>query len=223
MESPFRSEEAAFRFLLITIGAFALIVLASWISTALGFLTFLGLSAAAVAVYLRQRGPAPERTHVAPLEARGGRRVLVVANETVAGEELLSTISTLALSQQTQFLVVCPALNSRLRTFTSDEDPAREAAQQRLDDTLARLSSVGIDAHGEVGDGDPLVAVDDAVRTFDPNEIVISTHPLGRSNWLERGVVESIRARYDVPVTHVVVDLGRGDSAVAYLPATDET
>jgi GABA permease len=223
MESPFRSEEAAFRFLLITIGAFALIVLASWISTVLGFLTFLGLSAAAVAVYLRQRGPAPERTHVAPLETHGGRRVLVVANETVAGEELLSTISTLALSQQTQFRVVCPALNSRLRTFTSDEDPAREAAQQRLDETLARLASVGIDAHGEVGDGDPLVAVDDAVRTFDPNEIVISTHPLGKSNWLERGVVESIRARYDVPLTHVVVDLGRGDSAAVYLPATEET
>ena len=223
MESPFRSEEAAFRFLLITIGAFALIVLASWISTVLGFLTFLGLSAAAVAVYLRQRGPAPERTHVAPLEIQGGRRILVVANETVAGEELLSAISTLALSQQTQFRVVCPALNSRLRTFTSDEDPAREAAQQRLDDTLARLASVGIDAHGEVGDGDPLVAIDDAVRTFDPNEIVISTHPLGKSNWLERGVVESVRARYDVTVTHVVVDLGRGGPAVAYLPATDET
>jgi GABA permease len=52
------------------------------------------------------------------------------------------------------------------------------------------------------------VAVDDAVRTFSPNEIVISTHPPGRSNWLERGVVDSVRARYDVPVTHVVVDLG---------------
>ncbi len=206
MESPFRSEEAAFRFLLITIGAFALIVLASWISAVLGFLTFLGLSAAAVAVYLRQRGPAPEREHV---EALGGdeRRVLVVANETVEGEELLSTISTLALTQQTQFLVVCPALNSRLKTFTSDEDPAREAAQERLDITLARLVSVGIEARGEVGDGDPLVAIDDAVRTFGPSEIVISTHPPGKSNWLERGVVESVRARYDVPITHVVVDL----------------
>ncbi len=60
MESPFRSEEAAFRFLLITIGAFALIVVASWISThCSGSSSFLGLSAAAVAVYLRQRGPAP--------------------------------------------------------------------------------------------------------------------------------------------------------------------
>jgi GABA permease len=207
MESPFRSEAAAFRFLLITIGAFALIVLASAASTALGFLTFLGLSAAAVAVYLRQRGPAPEPTRVEQRGSPDERRVLVIANETVEGEELLSTISTLALSQRTRFLVVCPALNSRLKTYTSDEDPAREAAQQRLDDTLARLAGVGIDANGEVGDGDPLVAVDDAVRTFGPNEIVISTHPPGRSNWLERGVVDAVRARYDVPVTHVVVDL----------------
>jgi GABA permease len=207
MESPFRSEAAAFQFLLITIGAFALIVLTSWASPLLGFITFLLLSAAAVAVYLRQRGPEPEARQVTPLGEPGGRRVLVVANETVKGEELLSTISTLALSQQTEFKVVCPALNSRLKTYTSDEDPAREAAQQRLDVTLARLASVGIEASGDVGDGDPLVAVDDAVRTFGPNEIVISTHPPGRSNWLEKGVVDAVRARYDVPVTHVVVDL----------------
>ena len=223
MESPFRSEEAAFRFLLITIGAFALIVVASAISTALGFLTFLALSAAAVAVYLRQRGPAPEPTHVEPLAGSDERRVLVVANETVGGQELLSAISTLAISQKTTFRVVCPALNSRLKTFTSDEDPAREAAQLRLDATIARLASVGIDATGEVGDGDPLVALDDAVRTFGPNEIVISTHPPGKSNWLERGVVDSVRARYDVPVTHVVVDLAEVPESEAYLPAADET
>jgi GABA permease len=150
---------------------------------------------------------APERAHVEQRGDADERRVLVIANETVEGEELLSMISTLALSHKTQFRVVCPALNSRLKTYTSDEDPAREAAQERLGDTLARLAAVGIDAHGEVGDGDPLVAVDDAVRTFGPNEIVISTHPPGRSNWLERGVVDSVRARYDVPVTHVVVDL----------------
>ncbi len=207
MESPFRSEAAAFRFLLLTIGAFALIVIMASISTALGFLTFLALSAVAVAMYLRQRGPAPEREQVRSGGQADERRVLVVANETVQGEELLSTISTLALIERTQFLVVCPALNSRLKTFTSDEDPARAAARARLDVTLARLASVGIEASGEVGDGDPLVAVDDAMRTFGPSEIVISTHPPGKSNWLERGIVESVRARYDVPVTHVVVDL----------------
>lgn len=206
MESPFRSEDAAFRFLLITVGAFALIVVMSAISTMLGFLTFLLLTAAAVAMYLRQRSPGPEQAHVESLAGPNERRILVVANETVGGEELLSAMSTMALSEQTHFHVVCPALNSRLKTFTSDEDPAREAAQGRLDVTLARLGSVGIEATGAVGDGDPLVAVDDAVRTYGPDEIVISTHPPGRSNWLEKGVVESVQARYDVPVTHVVVD-----------------
>ena len=210
MESPFRSEAAAFRFLLITIGAFALIVVMSAISTLLGFITFLLLTAVAVAIYLRQRGPAPEQAHVESLGGPNERRILVVANETVGGEELLSVMSTMALSERTHFHVVCPALNSRLKTYTSDEDPAREAAQQRLDVTLARLGAVSIDATGAVGDGDPLVAVDDAVRTYGPSEIVISTHPPGKSNWLEKGVVDSVRARYDVPVTHVVVDLAPG-------------
>lgn len=212
MESPFRSEAAAFRFLLVTIGAFALIVVASWISTTLGFLTFLGLSAAAITLYFRQR--APEENTRERVEHGGDptvRRVLVVANETVEGKELLSAISTLALSRKTQFLVVCPALNTRLRTYTSDEDPARAAAQARLDETIERLASVGIDAQGEIGDGDPLLAIDDAVRTFGPDEIVISTHPPGRSNWLERGVVEAVQARYEVEVTHVVVDLDHAD------------
>ena len=58
-----------------------------------------------------------------------------------------------------------------------------------------------------MGDGDPLQAMEDALRTFGPDEIVISTHPEGRSNWLERGVVSAARERFDVPITHVVVDL----------------
>ena len=207
MESPFRSEAAAFRFLLITIGAFALIVVASAIDPVLGFVVFLLLTAAAVGVYLRQRGPGPEREHVDHMGGPDERRVLVVANETVGGNELVSAISTLALTQATSFLVICPALNSRLKTWTSDEDLARAAAQERLGATLERLGSVGIEARGEIGDSDPLVAVEDAVRTFRPDEIVISTHPPGKSNWLERGIVDSVRVRFDVPVTHVVVDL----------------
>ena len=207
MESPFRSEAAAFRFLLITIGAFALIVVASWINTWLGVAVWLLLSAAAAWVYLQERGPEAPPEHVEHVGPPDERRVLVVANETVGGEELVSAISTLALTQTTSFLVICPALNTRLKTWTSDEDLARDAAQRRLDATLARLGSVGIKAHGEVGDGDPLVAIEDAVHTFHPDEIVISTRPAGRSNWLERGIVDSVRVRFDVPVTHVVVDL----------------
>jgi GABA permease len=211
VESPFRSEAAAFRLLLVTIGAFALIVVASWIEPWLGVLTWLALTVGAVWVYLRSRGPAPPREHVEHVGASDERRVLVVANETVGGEELMSAISELALGGKTEFLVVSPALNSRLKTWTSDEDPARAEARDRLDATLARLSSVGIEARGEIGDVDPLVAIEDAVRLFHPDEIVLSTHPEGRSNWLERGVVGAVRERFDVPVTHVVVDLGSPD------------
>jgi len=207
VESPFRSEAAAFRLLLVTIAAFALIVVASWIEPWLGLLTWLALTAVAVWIYLRSRGPAPPREHVEHVGASDERRVLVVANETVGGEELMSAISELALSGRTEFLVVSPALNSRLKTWTSDEDPARAQARARLDVTLTRLSSVGIEARGEIGDVDPLVAIEDAVRLFHPDEIVLSTHPEGRSNWLERGVVGAVRERFDVPVTHVVVDL----------------
>ena len=207
MESPFRSEAAAFRFLLLSIGAFALIVGASWINSWLGLLVFLALSAAAVWVYTRQRGPGPPREQIEQLGPPDEKRVLVVANETVGGEELMAVIGELALAGKSLFYVVCPALNSRLRTWTSDEDPARAAAQSRLRATLERLSSVGIEARGDIGDVDPLVAVEDAVRLFRPNVLIVSTHPEGRSNWLERGVVRALRERYDVPVTHVVVDL----------------
>ncbi len=103
--------------------------------------------------------------------------------------------------------MVCPALNSVVRHWASDDDAARAAAQRRLETSLAQLAREGVDARGEVGDGDPLQAMEDALRTFGADEIVISTHPPGRSNWLERNVVEQARGRYDVPITHVVVDL----------------
>jgi len=209
MESPFRSEAAAFRFLLLSIGAFALIVGASWINPWLGLLLFLALSGTAVWVYTRQRGPGPAREQIAQLGHPDEKRVLVVANETVGGDELMEVIGELALADKSLFYVICPALNTRLKTWTSDEDPARAAARIRLQTMLERLSSVGVEAQGDIGDVDPLVAVEDAVRLFRPNELVVSTHPEGRSNWLERGVVSALRERYEMPVTHVVVDLSR--------------
>jgi hypothetical protein len=108
-----------------------------------------------------------------------------------------------------EVLVVTPALNSPLRHWASDEDDARAAAGERLEASLARLRALGIEAHGAVGDADPLQAIEDALRTFGADEIVLSTHPEGRSHWLERGVVEKARERFIVPLTHVVVDLER--------------
>ena len=155
-----------------------------------------------------RRGQSP-RPHAA-----GERRILVVANETVGGHALRSTILAKSLDVREEVLVVTPALNSPLRHWVSDEDGARAAAQERLDISLAQLAEAGVQARGEVGDGDPLQAMEDALRTFGADEIVISTHPEGRSNWLERGIVEKARERFAVPITHVVVDLEREEAGL---------
>jgi len=211
--NPFRSEAEAYRFLLLTVGYFALIVAAAAIATWLGVAVFVALTAAAVGLWMRSRSEEPvQRTSVARVGGEGERRILVIANETVGGEELLAIIRRKAEGVQVHVLVVCPALNSQLRTWASDEDGARAAAQSRLDASLAQLERDGVHAEGAVGDGDPLQAIEDALRTFGADEIVISTHPEGRSHWLERNVVGAARDRFDVPITHVVVDLGASAS-----------
>jgi hypothetical protein len=206
--NPFRSEAEAYRFLLLTIGYFALIVAASAIDTWLGLGVFVVLSAVVVWRWLRARSIVPvERTSVPHRGSEDERRILVVANETVGGAELHEVLRKKSEGVREQVLVVCPALNTPLRHWASDEDAARAAAQERLSTSLAQLTREGIDARGEVGDGDPLQAMEDALRTFGADEIVISTHPEGRSHWLERNVVGQARERFDVPITHVVVDL----------------
>ena len=135
----------------------------------------------------------------------GERRILVVANETVGGEEL-ELLEQRSVGVQEDILVVCPALNSS-SPLGLGRGPARAAAQGRLHASIARLADAGVSARGEIGDADPLQAMEDAMRTFGADEIVISTHPPGRSHWLEQGIVDGARQRFEVPVHHVVVDL----------------
>jgi hypothetical protein len=210
MANPLRSEAEAFRFLLGAVVYFAAIAVAGVINAWAGIAVFVVLTLAVAWWWWRSRQrPVPRQTATVSRSAEGERRLLVVANETVGGAPLLDRIRELSTGARTEVLVVTPALNSPLRHWASDEDPAREAASQRLDRSLARLQQEGVEARGEVGDGDPLQAIEDALRTFGADEIVISTHPEGRSNWLERGVVTGARERFAVPIHHVVVDLER--------------
>jgi hypothetical protein len=207
VRNPFRSEADAFRFVWLTIGYFALILVGSVISMWVGLAVFIVLTAAAIWLLLR-RGEPQTPVAQAPADSPAGEyRILVVANETVGGPELLSEVRTRSAGRKALVLVVCPALNSPLRRWVSDEDEARAAAQARLDLSLASMRESALDVTGEIGDGDPIQAIEDALRTFRPDELIISTHPAGRSHWLERGVVEKARERFALRVTHVVVDL----------------
>jgi GABA permease len=207
VKNPFRSETDAFHFVWLVIGYCALIVIGWWINHWLGVAVFVVLSALALwwGVF-RGRGERPLQQAPAPSPPYE-HRILVVANETVGGPELLSEIRERSRGRHARVFVVAPALNTPLKTWTSDEDEARSVAQDRLDASVSSMRAVGLDASGEIGDGDPVQAIEDAIRTFRPDELILSTHPPGRSHWLERGVVERARERFALPLTHVVVDL----------------
>ena len=207
MKNPLRTEAEAFSFVLVTGVLFLAVALAAVLGggkVALAVFLALGLGVAA-GLYLRSE---PKVREPAVWDRRPDddtHRVLVVANETVAGSALRKEI--MERGPQAEVLVVCPALNSRIRHWTSDEDRAREEAQARLDVSVSSLAGAGVHVRGQVGDDDPIQAIDDALRSFPADEIVISTHPPGRSNWLEKGLVVAAKDRYGCPITHVVVDL----------------
>jgi hypothetical protein len=207
MRNPLRTEAEAFSFVLVVGALFLAVALGAVFGGAkVALAVFLALAVGVTAgLYLKSE----PKTREPAIWQRGRderHRILVVANETVAGTALRHEIVHRARGGA-EVLVVCPALNSRLRHWTSDEDAARALAQERLDASLAALRSAGIEARGQVGDDDPLQAMDDALRTFGADEIIISTHPPGRSNWLERDLVGRARESYGCPIAHVVVDL----------------
>jgi len=212
MRNPLRTEAEAFSFVLVVGALFLAVALAAVFGgaeVALGVFLALAVGVGA-GLYLRSE-PAVREPAIWERGRDDRHRVLVVANETVAGEALRDEIVHRA-RENSDVLVVAPALNSRLRHWTSDEDRARAQAQARLDASLAALAEVGVDAEGHVGDDDPVQAVDDALRMFPADELIVSTHPPGRSNWLEKDVVRVLRERYGCPITHVIVDLAHEEA-----------
>jgi GABA permease len=215
VRNPLRSEADAFRFLLLTIGYFALIVIGAVINTWLGLAVFVVLTVIVLYfAFIRGRDELPPRVASTAPHSDDECRILVVANETVAGDTLHDLIRRKSEGCRENVLVVAPMQPSALQHLASDEDAARHSAQERLDASLARFREAGISARGQVGDTDPVQSIEDALRTFGPDEVIISTHPEGRSHWLERGVVETARERFAVPITHVVVDLDTKRSEV---------
>jgi hypothetical protein len=139
------------------------------------------------------------------------RKILVVANETVAGRPLIDAVLRHAKAahdggQPFQVTVVCPQ-NVPRHGYVIDNATVRAAADNRLKLTLAALREAGIEATGELMDEDPYGATMDAIDEFGPDEVIISTHPETRSGWLRRDLVDRVRDASGLPVEHVVVDL----------------
>jgi phosphopantetheine adenylyltransferase len=133
--------------------------------------------------------------------------VLVVANETLVGDELVDAIRRRAEQGPIRVAVVAPVTQPR-EGYVVYRDSRRAAASRRLDRVLAALRLAGIPAHGAVVTDQPLAAVKDVLASEEIDEIVVSTHPETTSGWLRKNLVDEIRkAAGDRPVEHVVSDV----------------
>jgi hypothetical protein len=130
------------------------------------------------------------------------RSYLIVANQTLTSESLRDAIAARLAEGPVLTHVVVP-LSPVGGRLTWDEHASRDVAQERLDEVLDRLRAMGAEADGEVGDRDPVMAVRDALRHREVDEVIVSTLPKGLSRWLGEDVPSRLRDSVQVPVTVV--------------------
>ncbi len=130
------------------------------------------------------------------------RTYLIIANQTLAGEELRHEITERLADGQARFHVVVPATPISHK-LTWEEGEALESARQRLDDSLGWLRERDAEATGEIGDHDPVQAARDALRHLEADEIILSTLPAGLSRWIGQDVPSRLRGAVPLPLTVV--------------------
>lgn len=212
MRTPIRSEQEAFRFVFASAGVIGISVLVGWLTEAL-----VGVAVFAVAIvlagiaYLRAENP-DRRTVLRDAEQEphpdgapaGTRHVLVIANETLAGNELQAHINR-PEAGRVEVDILAPVLTSRLHYAVTDIDSALADARARLGRSLAWADEHGVVARGEVGDPDPTTAIEDELRDFGADEVIVVTHPYQRETWQEQGELDRLRSELDVPVTQLAL------------------
>ena len=135
------------------------------------------------------------------------KKILALVSEPVSADALRTAVGE-DDARDAEVLVVAPALNTKTRFILADPDPAIERAEAVQEETVERLSEEGVDAAAgaQAGEEDPLLALQDALATYDADEIVLFTHAKGDSNWLEEGLVDQAKERFGPPVRHVAID-----------------
>ncbi|HXL44770.1 MAG TPA: hypothetical protein VN960_12030 [Gaiellaceae bacterium] len=136
------------------------------------------------------------------------RRLLVVATapveETVLGDRVREHAGP-----DSDVRVVAPASDlSPLEWLATDEDEARGEAADIARSAERAVQSEAGRVETEVGDSDPVQAIEDALRQFPADEVIVVTRPGDEAGWLEKDSAAAASERFGVPVTHLVVDAG---------------
>jgi hypothetical protein len=151
--------------------------------------------------------------------------VLVVANETAASDALIARLCERASGEDIIVTVVAP-VNRPRQGYVVYDDTRRAAAGRRIEKAVTALRAAGVRVHGLVIDAEPADAVRDAIAMSEPapDEIILSTHPLQRSGWLRRNVLDKVQAvAGDIPVEHVIIERAGDDMETHVLVVANET
>jgi len=207
MRFPIRSETDAFYFAIATAALGGIAVAIGALTTPLvGLIAFLVLGLLALAAYLastdgerrqplREAAAEPHRSRGAAADAR---HVLVVANEALQGEQLRARIAG-AEGRRVELDVLAPVLSSRTHLAYTDIDEGMCRARERLSRSLSWARTQGFLAYGTIGDASPTASIEDQLREFGADEVIVVTSGEGE-HWQERDQLQRLRDELDVPV-----------------------
>lgn len=130
------------------------------------------------------------------------RKILLVADRTAAGQEVITALRVRLAEPPTQVTLLVPATPSH-RGWTWEEEDARGTAEHRMATSVSKLKHAGIAVDGVLGGFSPMQAVRQELEHHRYDEILISTLPARVSRWLRQDLPARVAREFDVPVTHL--------------------
>jgi len=212
MRLPIRSEPEALRFVFAGTAVIGVSLLLGWLTAPLVGVAFFVMAFILGAIaYVSAPNP-DHRTPFVDAENEphphggvpGKRHVVVIANRALSGDELRQRLTE--MGEPLELDVLAPVLTSHLHYAVSDIDSELAEARKRLDQSLAWADQSGFVARGEVGDPNPTTAIEDELRDFGPDAVVVVTHPRELETWQAAGELDRLRRELRVPIEHVIVD-----------------
>lgn len=149
-------------------------------------------------------------------------RILVIATDELAGPELIEEFRQHLGEVEAEVMVIAPAVEKTVfHHALGDVDTAVMEAGRRLETSLDELRRAGVPALGEIGDSDPIVAAEDALRVFFADEVLIVAHADDQARWFEDGLFE--RAKQDLRPAVRMLSVWHEDGEPPHLAGIEES
>lgn len=155
--------------------------------------------------------------------APGSHRVLAIVTDPVDSAEPIEELRRCADGSEVEVRVVVPAVEETVfRHVMGDVDGAAHKAEEVLEATLSALREKGVDAWGSVGDSDPVLAAEDALRDQPADEVLIFEHTDEQARWFENGLFERAQESLAPPLRMVVVESSDGAGSPDHVVEVEE-